>query len=228
MPLPPLLLLAAPAFAWEVQTTPDGVETAWGAMPIAYKVALDERLSGEAVEAVHQAFLTWSKVSEAEARFAGGESLDAPRAAGFDDTHSVFIDDAWPYGDEALALAATWADEASGEIVHFDLRINPDLPWGTDGEPEMYDLQSAITHEVGHVLGLDHSVEREAAMYAELEEGELRQVLHFDDEDAVRYLYAPAADEAGGPMPIACTTGPSGAPLLLLCLLPLGLRRRSS
>ncbi len=221
------LLLATNALAWEVQHAPGGAELGWGAMPVDYEVVTDERLGGAALEAVHEAFRAWSSIEDSDAHFVGHESDKGPREASFDATHSVFIDDAWPYGDEVLALAATWADPDSGELLHFDLRLNGNLSWGA-GEHGGYDLQSAVTHEVGHVLGLDHTSEREAAMFAELAEGEVRQELHYDDVDAIRYLYPPGMNEedGGSGLPMTCSHSP-GAPIAWLVLLaPLALRRQ--
>lgn len=60
-------------------------------------------------------------------------------------------------------------------------------------------MQSAATHEIGHVLGLDHSTtESGAIMWPYIEHGELRRTLHQDDIDGIRYLYmarAPAVQE---------------------------------
>ena len=210
------LLLATNALAWEVQHAPGGAELGWGAMPVDYEVVTDERLGGAALEAVHEAFRAWSSIEDSDAHFVGHESDKGPREASFDATHSVFIDDAWPYGDEVLALAATWADPDSGELLHFDLRLN--------GKRNVY--RHLVT--IGHVLGLDHTSEREAAMFAELAEGEVRQELHYDDVDAIRYLYPPGMNEedGGSGLPMTCSHSP-GAPIAWLVLLaPLALRRQ--
>lgn len=235
-----MLLAALPGFAFEVERTPSSdVEVGWGAFPVAYEVRTDGRLRGAALESVHQAFLTWSRVEGSDVRFEGVEAPGGPRAAGYDDTHTVFVDSSWPYDDSVLAYASTWVDEATGEMVHFDLAINGRLDWleevGPDDEAPAYDLRSAVLHEVGHALGLGHSDEPEAVMFAELDAGVMRRALHADDADAVAYRYpegdflevGEVADDDGAPLPlpVGCQVAPT-APGLLLLWAPVALRRR--
>jgi hypothetical protein len=57
------------------------------------------------------------------------------------------------------------------------------------------DLQSALTHELGHVLGLDHSDHPNATLLAQTSDGALQlRSLAQDDRDAICSAYPPAID----------------------------------
>jgi hypothetical protein len=68
-------------------------------------------------------------------------------------------------GSSIIALTSTWA-RADGHIVDADVQINAmDYTWTNrdpgfvppDGSDADYDLQNAVTHELGHLQGLGHT-----------------------------------------------------------------------
>lgn len=203
------ILLIQSAFAWEVQTTDGGAEYHWHAMPLDYIWVADGAPALDDIDgAVNRAFDSWAEVPVASIEVTALSAANATGEVNLDDDHVVFFEDDWPLGNQALAVATTWADE-SGRVVSFDIRVNATVSWSTTDDEGRFDLQAAMTHEVGHVLGLEHSSVHDATMFASHDVGEgWRQNLHQDDQEAVGYLYelAPAGGDA--PAGAGCRTGP--------------------
>jgi MYXO-CTERM domain-containing protein len=70
----------------------------------------------------------------------------------------MFRDDVWPYPNstDAFALTTVTFDPSSGRIYDADIEVNSaDFDIAVDSDT--YDLQSILTHEVGHFLGMAHA-----------------------------------------------------------------------
>jgi hypothetical protein len=86
----------------------------------------------------------------------------------------VFRDEGWPYQDSSntLGLTTLTVNYDTGEIDDADIEINShDFRLTVEGsQPDdgggSYDLLGILTHEAGHFLGLAHSDDKNAVMYA--------------------------------------------------------------
>jgi len=106
----------------------------------------------------------------------------------------VFRDDMWPYNDSlnTLGLTTVTFEPDTGELYDADTEINGTVPLST-GDPVKdgyYDLESIITHEMGHFLGLAHSADATATMYAQYSRGSTAmRTLKQDDTDGLCSIY---------------------------------------
>jgi MYXO-CTERM domain-containing protein len=68
-----------------------------------------------------------------------------------------------PYDPAALALTTVSARMSNGQIVDADIEVNSvyflwgDLVGAPPASSQVHDLRNAMTHEMGHLIGLDHT-----------------------------------------------------------------------
>ncbi|MCK6548219.1 matrixin family metalloprotease [Myxococcota bacterium] len=126
-------------------------------------------------------------------------------SAGFDQSGAnrnavVFVEAAWPYAAGAIAITTNAYDTRTGEILDSDIEVNgedfrftnADAP--CDPKSGLMDVRNAITHEVGHVLGLDHPPNTtryaETTMFASAPSCETKKrTLAPDDVDGICAIY---------------------------------------
>ena len=116
----------------------------------------------------------------------------------------LFYDDEWPYKEAPETLGLTTVTYKAGVIVDVDMEINATLPLSVSDPVPLtsYDLQSIVTHETGHFLGLAHSLDRTATMWREYTTGaETFRRLAPDDVEGICAVYPPARVAACDPNP---------------------------
>lgn len=128
---------------------------------------------------------------------------------------------AWRYSSGTLALT-TVAFSPSNEIVDADMEVNDNVNWTDNDEPTSYDYQSVLLHEAGHFLGLAHTPDFAAVMYATVNLGTHKLFLTSMDTTDVCAVYPGAPGGQGYRCTSAsqCTVaglvceGPPGGPNL--------------
>ena len=210
----------------------EGAFLEWPEACLSY--AIDERgsvwMDFEDVEqAIDTAFATWQNTT------CGGEPVDLifkPQASStcqraefngqsgnvntiaFLDPFISQCDDQYPRN--AFAVTIVWHDPESGRIFDADMLVNDALgpyalcpesgcPEGTIANPGPADLQSIITHEAGHFIGIGHSDLETATMFpSALRVDTTKRTLAADDIDAVCTIYPP------GDLDQSCNAAPKG------------------
>ncbi len=126
----------------------------------------------------------------------------------------IFRDDVWPYPNDranTLGLTTVTFDAHSGEIYDADTEINGTVPL-TVGDPvssDSYDLASIVTHEMGHFLGLAHSADSAATMYAQYTPGSTSmRALSGDDVAGLCSIYPPDGTRSVSPTVAAGSSVP--------------------
>lgn len=194
----------------------------------------------KARDAIRSAFFEWSSIDcpdgsgMADIRFVELEDVEcrvsAYNSKGPNVNVVLYQDDSWRYRGEDNTLAKTTVtfDPNSGQILDADIEINTAINPVTVQDPDpnlegfdpkvRYDLQSLMTHEVGHFLGIAHSGYQDATMFASYVEGtvDLRS-LSDDDREALCAAYPPDRGAFCDPQPRGglmtdCSTDTSGAP----------------
>lgn len=111
----------------------------------------------------------------------------------------MFRDDDWPYQSSlhTLALTTVTYGVETGTIYDADIEINSaKSPISTSDEHITNDLQSILTHEVGHYFGLAHSADRAATMFAGYLSGSVAlRTLADDDVAGICAAYPPDVDK---------------------------------
>jgi len=108
--------------------------------------------------------------------------------------------------DSTTGRTRVFFDPETGNIAEADVSINPrpraedgtQLQFSTDGTPGTYDLEATFTHEVGHLLGLDHSSVLSSTMQGRQAfngtfglPAMTERTLSEDDRQKIRGLYGP-------------------------------------
>ncbi len=159
-------------------------------------------VAGSALSAMQAAAGSWGATGAAF-HFTGGGTTSAGTGAcggGTDGQNTV----GWQQqSGSILAVTCSWYG-GNGLATEFDMQISPGWTW-TTGSPINVDLQSVVTHEFGHALGLNHSALSSAVMYASYPAGTNKRTLTSDDISGEQAIY-PAGGGGATSTPTATAT----------------------
>lgn len=174
------LVLSIPAFAatrltYDIQGVPTALEWAPTSFPLPYEV--DRRLVAlrpDAAALIDRAFNSWSSIAEANVQFEA-RGMTSSVNASVDGRIGVSLADDLFSGQGALAMTTFTFDKNTGHFTDADVLIDKTLFTGK------FNAQLALQHEIGHVLGLDHSGVISAVMYPYVSDGDAA----FDSDDRI-------------------------------------------
>lgn len=182
----------------------------------------------EALGAIRRAFFSWASPSCTNIYFdygglshSGTSNLVLPSGAQPDLKNTVTWHTQWPpkgttdssVTSETISQTTLIYLADTGEIVDADIDLNGQSKFWTttdDRTKVVYDIQTVLTMEVGHLLGLARSDNSDAAMYGEIREGDIRRELHKDDIGGLCWTYpfkGPTPAGGGQSLPPSEITG---------------------
>lgn len=77
----------------------------------------------------------------------------------------------------------------SGYLLESDININYNQPWDNGAVVGAYDVKSVFLHEIGHTVGLGHSLVREAVMFRTFPTNWVRTTFSYDDLNGLAARY---------------------------------------
>jgi hypothetical protein len=147
-------------------------------------------VAGAAASAMQSAAATWGQQG-VPFSFSGGGPAAAGTGAcggGTDGSNTV----GWsPQSGSVLAVTCSWYGTVGSPYkpaVEFDMEFDPDWNW-TTGSPTQVDLESVALHEFGHALGLNHTGDGSAVMFASYPSGAQKRQPTADDIDGLNAIY---------------------------------------
>lgn len=210
-----LLWAAVPARSYTYQYSSSSVQIRWTTNPI--RISLSTSLSSppanikagsDALGAARRALRRWSDAANIQF-VESSTAVDSVNPSGGGDginlitvsasaTNDAFTNE----GGQRLGRTRVIFDSA-GRILEADLALNPRVSFSTDGTSNTYDLESTLVHELGHLLGLDHSGVVGASMQPRqglnfIDPAHTIRTLSDDDLAGIRSIYGQRTSSAVG------------------------------
>jgi predicted Zn-dependent protease len=185
---------------WKSKSIKIGISTSMLKLSTNFKADTD--ISG----AISRSIKAWENVANIEfVEVATEKQTVTPKGANGDGVNIITIaatpENLLLFSDNPTEIAARTRVffHRKGHITEADIVLNPYQTFSSDGTFGTFDLESTITHEIGHLLGLDHSVSIGSTMQANQPKNGIygmpsfvSRTLAADDITSVRGLYGSA------------------------------------
>ncbi len=155
-----------PTFRWRAKSIPIAISSSL------LRQSSNVKSGSDVIGAVRRSLRAWELAAGVEFKetFSDKQNVSPQGIAG----DGVSLITVAQNAENALLFAKNPEDVAAttrvffdgrGRITEADIVLNPYQQFSTDGTFGTFDLQSTLTHEIGHFLGLAHSSMRGSAMY---------------------------------------------------------------
>lgn len=157
----------------------------------------DDIVDRSHIAAIQHSIASWNASEGTRARLVEDSSPQSRARTDWasDDLHAILFDETgasgyFPAGSGTVAVTPVWFT-SGGRIVDADVLFNGrGFRFTTSGESGALDVEDVATHELGHLLGLDHSGSVGASLYPYVTPGLiLHRSISSDDEHGLREAY---------------------------------------
>ena len=156
------------------------------------------KAGSDVIGAARRALRHWSRISNVQffETSSTTQTISHTNAGDHVNLITVSADNAAAFNSEDNPGRTRVFSDASGAITEADIALNPNVLFSSDGTFGSYDLESTFTHEIGHLLGLEHSAILGATMQPRQAMNGLfglpaftQRSLSYDDVAGARALY---------------------------------------
>jgi len=157
------------------------VQWARDSFPIRYSV--DRRIPAAvgSQAAVDRAFAAWTSMPDTSITFQQ-DSVGDGLKPGWDGKNTISVADELFRDQKFIALTTNWYD-SNGRMTEADIQMDANV--AQNG----YNAEQALAHEIGHLLGLDHSAVLSAIMFPYVGKASGTIPLDSDDRVAMTAIY---------------------------------------